>query len=187
LQLKEKSFKNYDPVLPPFCNKVDRDCLLSEAIGGCDGETAQKSEVRSQKSEVRSQKSEGRRQKAEVRPRPSGGDLVAGEELHVGDNSLRELAATADIAKPPVDLSLLTPRQLEVLRCFVDTPHEPPIAHRLGIRAKTVKVHLLNIQNTLQVCCRVELMKVALQALGGDIRDGPSLSQRLTPETSEND
>ncbi len=105
----------------------------------------------------------------------------------MGDNSPQKLAATADIAKPPLDLSLLTPRQLEVLRCFVDTPHEPPIARRLGMRAKTVKVHLLNIQKTLQVTCRVELMKVALQALGGGVRDGTTLSQRLRENTSKND
>ena len=116
-----------------------------------------------------------------------GGDLAARENLHVDDNLPQKLDALSDHAEPPVDLSILTPRQLEVLRCFVDTPHEPPIARRLGVRAKTVKVHLLNIQKTLRVTCRVELMKVALQALGGDIRDGPSVSQRLTRETSEND
>ena len=112
-----------------------------------------------------------------------GGDLAARENLHVDD----KLDAFSAHAEPPVDLSLLTPRQLEVLRCFVDTPHEPPIARRLGMRAKTVRVHLLNIQKTLQVTCRVELMKVALQAFVGDIRDGRGISQRLTRETSEND
>jgi DNA-binding CsgD family transcriptional regulator len=64
----------------------------------------------------------------------------------MGDNLPQKLAATSDFAKPPLDLSLLTPREFEVLRCFVDTPHEPPIVRRLDMQAKTVEVHLLNIQ-----------------------------------------
>jgi len=152
---------------------------------------SQKSEVRSQKSEVRSQKSEGRSQKAEGKRQEAkvgqSFDLASGEALAMPDNLRQETAAVADFVKPPVDLSLLTPRQLEVLRCFVDTPHEPPIAHRLGMRVKTVERHLYNIQQKLQVTCRVELMKVALFALRASLGDGTTIRESLTTKTSKND
>jgi DNA-binding NarL/FixJ family response regulator len=105
----------------------------------------------------------------------------------VGDNVPQKSAMPSDFAKPPVNLLLLTPRQAEVLRCFVDTPHEPPIARRLGMKAKTVERHLYNIQQKLQVTCRVELMKVALFALRGSLGDGTTIRESLTTKTSEND
>ena len=142
-------------------------------------ETATKSESGKRKAESGKRKAEGHA--------GQGRDLAAGGDLRVGGNFPQKFAATPDFSKPPVDFSLLTPRQLEILRCFVDTPHEPQIARRLGVRPKTVKVHLLNIQKKLQVTCRVELMKAALHALGGDMRDGLNIGQRLTVETSEND
>jgi hypothetical protein len=42
----------------------------------------------------------------------------------VGDNVPQKSAMPSDFAKPPVNLLLLTPRQAEVLRCFVDTPQK---------------------------------------------------------------
>jgi DNA-binding NarL/FixJ family response regulator len=105
----------------------------------------------------------------------------------MNNNSVRNSPATRDFVKSPVHLSLLTPRQLEVLRCFVDTPHEPPVARRLGMKAKTVERHLYNIQQKLRVTCRVELMKVALEAVGGGLRDGTTIRESLTTNKSEKD
>jgi len=132
-----KKRRNSDPVLPPFLQYI----LWGLRVFG---EKRLEAAVRN-RDEVRSQKAESGKRKAEGHA-GQGRDLAAGGDLRVGGNFPQKFAATPDFSKPPVDFSLLTPRQLEVLRCFVDTPHEPQIARRLKVRDKTVKMHLLNIQ-----------------------------------------
>lgn len=77
-------------------------------------------------------------------------------EKGLGGRALRKLlhreAAVRDVA------STLTPRELEIVRMLVKGMRNRAIADRLFISEGTVKVHLHNIYEKLQVTGRFELM-----------------------------
>jgi len=68
---------------------------------------------------------------------------------------LRREAGASEIA------SLLTPREMDVLRLTVQGLHNKQIAEKLFVGEGTIKVHLYNIFEKLHVDSRVSLMRLA--------------------------
>jgi DNA-binding NarL/FixJ family response regulator len=62
------------------------------------------------------------------------------------------------------DLSELTPREREVLRCMVDGLSRPEIAGRLGLSANTVRTHTQNLLAKLDAHSALEAITVAMRA-----------------------
>jgi DNA-binding NarL/FixJ family response regulator len=58
--------------------------------------------------------------------------------------------------------SSLTPRERDVVRLIASGLSNKSIAHRLGLREGTVKVHLHNIYQKLGISGRVELILTAI-------------------------
>ncbi len=75
---------------------------------------------------------------------------------------------------PPFDgLSLLTPRETEILRALEAGGSTTGIARALGIGAATVRSHVKSILSKLDVHSRVEAIAVAARSLGVP-RTGPN-------------
>ncbi|MBC7852318.1 MAG: response regulator transcription factor [Pirellulaceae bacterium] len=58
-------------------------------------------------------------------------------------------------------IQLLTPRQWQVLRLFVDHPNDKEIARMLKITPATVRTHLVSIERKLGVDSRNEILNYA--------------------------
>lgn len=71
----------------------------------------------------------------------------------------------------PAALSLLTPRELEVLRLMGQGARNKEIADSLVIAERTVKIHVGNILNKLNAANRTEAVATALRL--GLLRPGP--------------
>jgi two-component system, NarL family, nitrate/nitrite response regulator NarL len=85
------------------------------------------------------------------------------------------LSAFAQFSPPPKDSATdrLTPREREILALVGRGMSNPEIADRLVIAENTVKVHLRNILDKLQVHSRAQAAAIAAQAgLTGRIRPG---------------
>jgi two-component system NarL family response regulator len=81
---------------------------------------------------------------------------AAAGERHVPPELAERLAALSP-------RSHLSPRELEVMRLIVDGRRNKEIAERLEISEGTVKIHVSNIFQKLQVSDRTEAAKEALQ------------------------
>jgi FixJ family two-component response regulator len=61
-------------------------------------------------------------------------------------------------------IALLTPRELDVMRCVITGAPNKKIATFLGIADKTVKVHRSRVMSKLEVTSVTELLQVCQQA-----------------------
>ena len=104
-----------------------------------------------------------------IRPLADGGALVS---PHLARDLLN---AFAQFSPPARDTATdkLTPREREILALVGRGMSNPEIADRLVIAENTVKVHLRNILDKLQVHSRAQAAAIAAQAgLTGRIRPG---------------
>lgn len=75
--------------------------------------------------------------------------------------------------KKNADEKLLTPRQLEVLRCLADGLSNKQIAYKLGLSEGTIKIHITLLMRALNVSNRVAAVRAGeraglIQHDGGD-------------------
>ena len=70
----------------------------------------------------------------------------------------------SDDNKPPVNSSILSDRELEVLKLIVEGCSNAAIATRLYITIRTVKTHISNIVNKLSANDRTEAAVIALRS-----------------------
>ncbi len=101
--------------------------------------------------------------------------LAEGGALISPDLARRMLEAFAQFSPPKRDTATdkLTPREREILALVGRGMSNPEIADRLVIAENTVKVHLRNILDKLQVHSRAQAAAIAAQAgLTGRIRPG---------------
>jgi DNA-binding NarL/FixJ family response regulator len=95
--------------------------------------------------------------------------LVWAGGTYIPPAALQALAAqTRAQAEPPSgELGLLTPRQVEVLRCLARGLPNKLIAHELDVSEGTAKIHIAAIMRVLRVRNRTEAV-VRAKALGFD-------------------
>lgn len=78
--------------------------------------------------------------------------------------------------KKNADEKLLTPRQLEVLRCLADGMSNKQIAYKLGLSEGTIKIHITLLMRALNVSNRVAAVRAGERAglighISGDKHD----------------
>lgn len=70
----------------------------------------------------------------------------------------------ADLNEPPKNVKenkILTPRQMEVLKCLAEGLANKQIAYRLGLSEGTVKIHITLLMRALEVSNRVQAVREA--------------------------
>ncbi len=77
-------------------------------------------------------------------------------ETYVTPNLSVDLLVRRETAGPPNPLDEITERELEILEGVVAGSSNKEIGHRLGLSEKTIKYHMTNILQKLQVRSRVE-------------------------------
>lgn len=90
-----------------------------------------------------------------------------GETLLQPEIMLRVMAHTEQTAKPvaakPIEQTVLTGRELEVLTAVARGDRNKEIALQLGVTERTIKAHLTNVYNKLGVDSRVTAVSVGIQ------------------------
>jgi DNA-binding NarL/FixJ family response regulator len=79
------------------------------------------------------------------------------------------------------ELSMLTPREIEVLRALATGATYPAIATSLGISPKTLRNHISNLYQKLRIYDRAQAVIVAVHAGLVDVTDSTSAAGGLEP------
>jgi two-component system, NarL family, response regulator YdfI len=71
--------------------------------------------------------------------------------------------ATASLVSPPAEPSVLTPREIEVLRMMAEGEANKTIAWKLGISEHTAKFHAASILSKLNAASRAEAVAIGIR------------------------
>lgn len=82
--------------------------------------------------------------------------LVMNGELYIPPLMLNQIATARPVADRPTPRALLTPRQIDVLRCIGESLPNKTIAYEMDLSEKTVKAHITAIFKALNVVNRTQ-------------------------------